>query len=72
MSLVSLASLLGTGPGAAIYHLLVIPSLGMMAVIALIEWQHTRNHDYRRILWVFAGLLALRVLSLLGELTGAT
>jgi len=72
VSLVSLLGLLSTGPGTAIYHLLVIPSLGMMVIIALIEWQRTHNPDYRRILWAFAGLLALRIPALFGELLGPT
>jgi len=65
---VSLANLLSIGAGAAIYHLLVLSSLGIVAVITLVEWQHTRNPNYRRILSVFTGLLALRILSLVGEL----
>ena len=56
-----LPGLLGVGAGASIYHLLVIFALGAMALIALIEWRHTRNPDHRRIVMTFAALLTLRV-----------
>jgi PAS domain S-box-containing protein len=65
---VSLIELLGTGPGSSVYHLLTVPVLGMMALIALIQWRHTRNPDYRRIVWAFAGVLVLRLPLPLGEL----
>lgn len=58
---------LGVGPGTFVYHLLVLLALEAMAGLALIEWRHTRNPAYCRILWAFAGLLALRVPLLLGE-----
>jgi PAS domain S-box-containing protein len=32
-----------------------------MALIALIEWRHTRNPDHRRIVMTFAALLTLRI-----------
>ena len=56
-----LPGLLGVGAGASIYHLLVILALGAMALIALIEWRHTRNPDHRRIVMTFAALLTLRI-----------
>jgi len=58
---VHLPGLIGVGAGASIYHLLVILALGAMALIALIEWRHTRNPDHRRIVMTFAALLTLRV-----------
>lgn len=66
----SFIELLGTSHGTLIYHLLVIPALGAMALISLIEWRHTRNLDHRSIVWAFVGLLVSRVLLLLGELLG--
>ncbi|MBN1976552.1 MAG: PAS domain S-box protein [Anaerolineae bacterium] len=56
-----LPGLMSVGAGASIYHLLVILALGAMALIALIEWRHTRNPDHRRIVMTFAALLTLRV-----------
>jgi PAS domain S-box-containing protein len=67
---VHLAELIGTGAGASVYHLLVILALGAMALIALIEWRHTRNPDHRRIVLTFAALLALRVPLIVGESAG--
>jgi PAS domain S-box-containing protein len=64
---VHLPELFGTGAGASVYHLLVILALGAMALIALIEWRHTRNPDHRRIVLTFAALLALRVPLVVGE-----
>nr|HID14704.1 sensor histidine kinase [Anaerolineae bacterium] len=63
-------NLLSVGPGIFAYHLLILLALEAMAGIALIEWRHTHNPDHRRILWVFAGLLALRIPLLLGEPLG--
>ncbi|MBN1814564.1 MAG: PAS domain S-box protein [Anaerolineae bacterium] len=62
-----LPELIGTGAGASVYHLLVILALGAMALIALIEWRHTRNPDHRRIVITFAALLALRIPLVVGE-----
>jgi hypothetical protein len=67
---VSLIELLGTGSGSSVYHFLTIPALGAMALIALVEWRHTRNPDYRRIVWAFVGLLVLRLPLPFGELLG--
>ena len=65
-----LPELIGTGAGASVYHLLVILALGAMALIALIEWRHTRNPDHRRIVITFAVLLALRIPLVVGESSG--
>jgi PAS domain S-box-containing protein len=67
---VHLPELIGTGAGASVYHLLVILALGAMALIALIEWRHTRNPDHRRIVVTFAVLLALRIPLIVGESSG--
>jgi len=65
-----LVNLLGTGPGTFVYHLLVFLVLEATAGIALIEWHHTHHAGHRRILCVFGGLLAMRVLLLLGDPLG--
>ncbi|RLC91299.1 MAG: hypothetical protein DRI79_03220 [Chloroflexi bacterium] len=65
-----LINLLSVSPGTFVYHTLILLALEAMVGIALIEWRHTRNPDYRRILWAFAGLLALRIPLLLGEPLG--
>jgi PAS domain S-box-containing protein len=67
---VHLPELIGTGAGASVYHLLVILALGAMALIALIEWRHTRNPDHRRIVITFAALLGLRIPLVVGESSG--
>lgn len=66
----SLVELLSIGPGAVVYHLLVVLTLWAMGIIALVEWRHTRNPDHRRVLWAFGALLALRFPLLFGELVG--
>ncbi len=66
----SLVNLLSTGPGAVVYHLIVLLALEAMAGIALIEWRRTHDPDQRRILRVFGGLLAMRVLLLVGGPSG--
>jgi len=62
------ADLLSTGLGTFIYHLLILLMLEAMFGIAFIGWRYTDNPDHRRSLWVFAGVLALRVPLLFGEL----
>jgi hypothetical protein len=69
---VSLVNLLSTGPGVVVYHLIVLLTLEAVAGIALIECRRTHSPDQRRILWAFGGLLALRILLLLGEPGGPT
>ncbi|HEY73793.1 MAG: hypothetical protein DRJ03_26475 [Chloroflexi bacterium] len=63
----SLIDLLSVGPGTSVYHFLVLLALSAMGGIALIEWRHTGNPDYRRVLWAFGGLAALRLPLLLIE-----
>jgi PAS domain S-box-containing protein len=67
---VLLLDLIGTGAGASVYHLLVVMALGAMALIALIEWRHTRNPDHRRIVLTFAALVVLRMPLMFGEPAG--
>jgi hypothetical protein len=66
----SLVNLLSTGPGASVYHLLILIALEAMAGIAFLEWRYTHNPDHRRILWAFGGLLVMHVLLLFGESFG--
>jgi len=56
-----LYNLLGTGPGAFVYHLLILLALEGAAGIALVEYRHTRNPDQRRFLIAFTVVLLLRV-----------
>ncbi|MGQ9467002.1 MAG: ATP-binding protein [Anaerolineae bacterium] len=56
-----LYNLLGTGPGAFVYHLLILLALEGAAGIALVEYRHTRNPDQRRFLFAFTVVLLLRV-----------
>lgn len=62
-----LIDLLSVGPGASVYHCLVLVALGAMSGVALIEWRHTGNPDHRRALCAFGGLTALRLPPLLVE-----
>jgi len=68
----SLIDLLSTEPGTFVYHILVLLALETMAGIAFVEWRRTHDPAYRRVLWAFGGLLALRVLLLVGEPGGPT
>jgi PAS domain S-box-containing protein len=68
----SLVDLLSTDPGTFVYHILVLLALEAMAGIALVEWRRTHASAHRRVLWSFGGLLALRVLLLIGEPGGPT
>jgi PAS domain S-box-containing protein len=63
----NLIELLGADASSSVYHLLVILALGAMALIAFIEWRHTRNPDHRRIVLTFAAMLALRFPLLFGQ-----
>ncbi len=71
-TIAALLNLLSTGPGAFVYHLLILLSLEAVAGIALIEYRHTRNPDQQRILWAFLLLLILRIPLLIASPLGDT
>ncbi len=65
-----LIDLLATGPGASVYHFLVLLALEAAFGIAFIEYRHTGNPDQRRLLWSFAALALLRIPLLIGGSLG--
>jgi len=62
--------LLSAGPGSLVYHLLILLALEAAVGIAFTEYHRTRNPDQRRLLWVFAALVVLRIPLLVGRLWG--
>lgn len=65
-------NLLGTGPGAFVYHFLILLALEAVAGIAFTEYRRTRNPDQYRLLVAFSILFLLRVPLLAGSLLGAS
>ncbi len=61
-------TLLSTGHGTLIYHLLILLSMEAVAGISLVEYRHTHNPDQQRILWAFSILFVLRIPLLAGQL----
>jgi len=61
----SVLDLLSGGPGAFVYHLMVLLALLATAGIAFIEYRRARNPDQQRIAWAFLVLFLVRALLLM-------
>lgn len=64
--IISIYDLLSTGPGAFVYHLMILLALLAAAGISFIEYRRTGNPDQQRFLQTFTTLLLLRVPLLIG------